>query len=242
MTRRRIMICTALLVLAMAGVTTARIDDEQASGGLKEALQIGSLKAVDILGQLDGYWGNKEVRIPVPEKMERFTKAMSRLGMKDTVEELEVGMNRAAETAAPLAKDVFVETIKDMDIRDALKIVRGKDHEGTDYLRENSGPKLAELFEPIVAQQMESVGAARTFQSLLDRGADLPFVETPAIDLNAYVTEKALDGMFLMIAKEEEKIRKDPLARTSDLLKTVFGGNGDEDKAPWWKRIRKDRD
>src|SRR5262249_48995851 len=146
------------------------------------------------------------------------------IGKGRMVDEFVVSMNRAAEAAAPLAKDVFLDTIKQMSFQDAVKIVRGKDHEATDYLRTNAGPRLDALFKPIVAGRLGKVGPTRWSASMMGPAASLPFVGRPPFDLDVYVTGKALDGLFLMIGREEEKIRKDPVARTTDLLKTVFGG------------------
>jgi hypothetical protein len=211
-----------------------KLDSSTAASGLKEALQVGTGKAVDLLGQADGYGGNPEVRIPVPERLSFLKKTLRAIGQQDLVQEFETSMNRAAEAAAPLAEEVFVDTIKEMSFPDALAIVRGADHEATDHLREHAGPKLGERFRPIVDAQMNNVGATRQFNKMMDATADLPLVSKPAFDLGRYVTDKALDGMFLMIAREEERIRRDPLARTSDLLEKVFGG---EKKKSRWKKL-----
>lgn len=230
--------CGSALVLvataARGAEKPAPLDAGTAGAGLKEALQVGVNRAVGVLGQLDGYLGNPEVHIPVPEKLQTIGKAARGLGMGRTVEEFETSMNRAAEAAAPLAKDVFVATIKQMTFEDALTIVRGKDHEATDYLRARAGPELDKQFRPIVSDRLAAVGATRAFESLMAQTTALPFVQRPAFDLEAYVTGKALDGMFLMIAREEQKIRKDPLARTSDLLKRVFG---EGQKKRGWKQL-----
>jgi len=227
------------LVFALP-LPAAELSGETAAAGLKDALQVGTGRAVDLLGRLDGYLGNPDVRIPIPDKLEKVGKTVRKLGLDDLVDEFETSMNRAAEAAAPLAKDVFVETIKGMSFSDALAIVRGEGHEATDYLRENAGPKLGEQFLPIVQEQLGAVGATQAFDRLMQRYSEIPFVSKPAVDLDAYVTEEALDGLFLMIAKEEEKIRKDPLARTTDLLKQVFGAVVDKDKkVPWWKKLGK---
>ena len=225
------------LAMALFAAPTAakdKLDSETAASGLKEALHVGTAKAVDLLGATDGYWGNPEVRIPVPEKLSFVKKTLKTLGQQGLVEEFEVSMNRAAEAAAPLAKEVFVDTIKGMSFSDALAIVRGKEHEATDYLREHAGPTLGEKFRPIVDEQLDHVGATQHFNRMMDSTANVPMLGKPAFDLGEYVTGKALDGMFLMIAREEERIRKDPLARTSDLLKKVFGGG---EPKPFWKKL-----
>jgi len=228
--------CLAALPILAAGKA---LDEKTAASGLKEALGQGTNRAVETLGQVDGYLKNRDVRIPVPEKLGSAAKTMRKLGMGRVVDELETSMNRAAEAAAPLARDVFIGTIKQMTFKEALGIVRGNRHEATDYLAKNSRPKLSELFQPIVSGQLESVGATRAFSNFMKKAARLPRMGESTVDLDQYVTGKALDGLFLLIAREEEKIRKDPLARTTDLLKTVFGGaQGDQtEKLPWWKKL-----
>ncbi len=240
MNRPKSRLAFAFVVALACAHAAAAVDAQTAASGLKEALNVGTGRAVDLLGRLDGYLGNPEVRIPVPERLEKVGRALDRIGLGGMVEEFETGMNRAAEAAAPLAKQVFVDAIREMSFSDALKILRGDGHEATDYLREQAGPVLSERFRPIVTEQLESVGATRSFNSMMERYSDLPFVSRPDFDLERYVTQEGLDGLFLMIAREEEKIRKDPLARTTDLLKKVFGeddADGEGGKRPWWKRL-----
>ena len=240
-----ILLVVGCLLAPPQPLAAGSLDPGTAASGLKEALQVGTSRAVETLGQLDGYLKNPEVRIPIPEKLSTVTKSLRRLGLDDVVDEFEVSMNRAAETAAPLARDVFFDTVKKMSFEDAVAIVRGSEHAATDYLSEHGGPKLVDLFRPIVGETLESAGTTRAFNTLVERAQAVPFMKTPALDLDEYVTGKAVDGLFVMIAKEEEKIRKDPLARTTDLLKSVFGGETDEDgkkKRSWWKRVfTKDR-
>jgi len=218
-----------------AGTT---LDPKTATDGLKEALGVGTGRSVDLLGRPDGYLKNLDVRIPMPEKLRFVDKSLRTIGRGNLVDEFVTSMNRAAETAAPLARSVFLDTIKQMSFRDALQIVRGKDHEATDYLRQNAGPKLDTLFRPIVAGQLDKVGTTRSFDAMMSRASTLPFAGKSAFNLDEYVTGKALDGMFLMIGREEEKIRKDPVARTTDLLRSVFGAAGESGrkKSPWWKK------
>ncbi len=230
-----ILVCLAAVVTARAG---AMLDSKTAADGLKEALGVGTSRSVDLLGRPDGYLGNLDVRIPMPEKLHFIDTSLRTIGKGKLVDEFATSMNRAAETAAPLARSVFLDTIKQMSFTDALKIVRGKDHEATDYLRANAGPRLDTLFRPIVAGQLDKVGTTRSFDAMMSRASALPFAGKSPFDLDAYVTGKALDGMFLIIGREEEKIRRDPVARTTDLLKTVFGASRDpgKKKSPWWKK------
>jgi len=219
-----------------AGSTS--LDPRTAADGLKEALNVGTGRSVDVLGRPDGYLKNLDVKIPMPEKLRVVDKSLRAVGRSNLADEFVTSMNRAAEAAAPLARSVFIDTIKQMSFQDAMTIVRGKNHEATDYLRANSGPKLDTLFRPIVGQQLDRVGTTRSFDAMMGRASALPLVGRSAFDLNAYVTGKALDGLFFMIGKEEEKIRKDPVARTTDLLKKVFGVAADsgKKKTPWWQK------
>jgi len=153
------------------------------------------------------------------------------------VDEFVTSMNRAAETAAPLAAGVFLETVEGISFRDARRIVGGTEHEATDYLRDHAGTRLEELFRPIIDQQLETVGTNKAFDDFTASAARNPLASGLSFDLTGYVTGKTLDGMFLMISREEARIREDPGARTTELLKTVFGGSGDgAKKKPWWKR------
>ncbi len=233
----------ALAILAYLGASPAThggttLDPRTAADGLKEALGVGTSRSVDLLGRPDGYLKNVDVRIPMPEKLRFVEKSLRTIGRGNLVDEFVTSMNRAAETAAPLARSVFLDTIKHMSFEDALQIVRGRDHEATDYLRQNAGPKLDTLFRPIVAERLDKVGTTRSFDAMMSRASGLPFGGKSAFNLDEYVTGKALDGMFLMIGREEENIRKDPVARTTELLKTVFGAVGEsgKKKSPWWKK------
>ena len=220
-----------------AAVTS--LDPRTASDGLKEALGVGTSRSVDLLGRPDGYLKNLDVRIPMPEKLHLVEKSLRTIGRSDLVDEFVTSMNRAAETAAPLARSVFLDTIKQMSFEDALTIVRGKNHEATDYLRRNAGPKLDTLFQPVVGEQLNRVGTTRSFDAMMKRVSGLPLGGKSAFDQNQYVTQEALDGLFLMFGREEERIRKDPVARTTDLLRKVFGPAADagKKKVPWWKRV-----
>ena len=240
----------ALAVALLSGVVTpassaassstggTSLDPRTAADGLKEALNVGTGRSVDVLGRPDGYLKNLDVKIPMPEKLRVVDKSLRAIGRSSLADEFVTSMKRAAEAAAPLARSVFIDTIKQMSFQDAMTIVRGKNHEATDYLRTNSGPKLDTLFRPIVGQQLDRVGTTRSFDAMMGRASTLPLVGKSAFDLNAYVTGKALDGLFFMIGKEEEKIRKDPVARTTDLLKKVFGAAADsgKKKTPWWQK------
>ncbi len=218
-----------LLLLAGCADLLAELDkldttpSSTPSDGIREALRVGTARAVDSVGRLDGYLGNPEIRIPVPEKLRKVAKGLGVIGAGKLVDDFTTSMNRAAEAAAPVAKQVFLDSVRRMTFQDAMTILRGTGHEATDYFRGSAGPELERRFRPIVDEKLQSVGATRSFDRLMKKVEDLPMVTRPVVDLNAYVTNEALDGLFLMLAREEERIRTDPVARTTELLKKYFG-------------------
>ncbi len=193
--------------------------------GLREALQVGTGRAAALLGRENGYLGNPDVRIPLPDKFDRIARALRAIGAGQVVDQFVTSMNRAAEAAAPRAKRVFVAAIREMTFTDAMAILRGNGQEATNYLRQHAGPRLITAFQPIVADKLDSVGVTRRFDDLVEEANRLPFVRQPVFNLEAYVTNEAVEGLFLMIGREEEKIRRDPLARTTYLLRKYFGDN-----------------
>ncbi|WP_319409303.1 DUF4197 domain-containing protein [uncultured Desulfosarcina sp.] len=190
--------------------------------GLKEALQIGTGNTVQALSQLNGYYGNPQLKIPLPQSFQKFDKILRATGFESELDAFELSMNRAAEKAAPEAKALFVDAIKSMTFADADKILKGADNEATVYFKNKTSEKLQALFKPIIGQSMNSVGVTRYYQSLTEKIQTLPFVSDYAVDLDAYVTEKSIDGLFFRLAEEEAKIRNDPAARVTELLKKVF--------------------
>jgi len=191
--------------------------------GLREALRVGTGRATAQLGREDGYLGNPAVRIPLPDTFDGIARALRAIGAGRVVDQFEVSMNRAAEAAAPRAKEVFVAAIREMTFSDAMAILRGNGQEATNFLREHAGPRLTVAFQPIVAEKLDSVGVTRRFDELVEETSRLPFIGRPVFDLESYVTNEAVEGLFLMIGREEEKIRRDPLARTTYLLRKYFG-------------------
>jgi hypothetical protein len=198
--------------------------DDQVVAGLKEALSIGSGNAVAANSKIDGYFGNAGIKILMPEKIRKATDVLGKVGYQKEVDEFVLSMNRAAEKAAPHAKAFFVDAIKQMTFEDARKILGGGDTAATDYFKSKTFGKMYEAFKPEVASSMNKVGVTRSYKQMMDKSAALPFADTESLDLDRYVTTKALDGIFFMVGQEERKIRKDPAARVTDLLKTVFGG------------------
>ncbi|ANM30664.1 hypothetical protein ABI59_15425 [Acidobacteria bacterium Mor1] len=220
------LLCSGCLDDQMLQNIKTAIDPSEGStpaDGLREALRVGTERAVDSLGRTDGYLASPELKIGVPDDLEKLAKALRTLGAGDVVEEFETSLNRAAESAAPLAREVFWNAIREMTIEDAMTIIKGKGHEATDYLRTHAEPVLVERFRPIVSRELDSVGATKDFNELVDRANSLPFVDKPVFDLPDYVTGEALGGLWKELGKEEERIREDPLARTTELLRKYFG-------------------
>jgi Protein of unknown function (DUF4197) len=199
------------------------LSNDTVAAGLKEALRIGSGNAVSRNGNVDGYFKNAAIKILMPEKLKPLEKGLRLAGQSRQVDEFILSMNRAAEKAAPLAKDIFWGAIKRMTFSDATRILKGGDTAATDYFRGMTTDELTAAFEPIVKESMESVGVTRQYKVLASRYNALPFVKAQAFDLDRYVVDKALGGLFYVLAEEERRIRTDPAARVSDLLKTVFG-------------------
>ncbi|HOI74574.1 MAG TPA: DUF4197 domain-containing protein [Syntrophales bacterium] len=198
-------------------------DQKTTIAGLKEALAVGTKNAVNALSKQDGYFGNELVKILLPEKVRTAADMASRLGFRKQVDRFTLSMNRAAEAAAPKAADLFADAIRDMSFEDARKILQGGDTAATDYFRARTSEKLYAAFKPAVAANMNRVGVTKAYKDMMAPVESLPLVPKESIDLDHYVTGKALDGLFLMIGSEEKKIRTDPAARVTDILKTVFG-------------------
>jgi hypothetical protein len=190
--------------------------------GLKEALQVSTAKAVQTTGRPDGFLKNEAIKILLPPKLQTVGKGLRMFGMGQQMDELEVGMNRAAEQATPQAKQIFLAAVKRMSFEDARKILTGGDTAATDYFKRASTGDLTEAFSPIVAKSMQRVGVVQQYDRVL---ASAPAGNAIAgqFDINKYVVGKTLDGLFFMLGEEEKKIRKDPAAQTTALLKEVFG-------------------
>lgn len=205
--------------------TGSGLDDSTIVAGLRQALEVGTQRAVDQTGRSDGYMGNSLIRIPVPESLDSMTRGLRTIGFGAQVDELELGMNRAAERAANEAVDVFWGAIRGMTISDGAAILRGGDTAATDYLRERTSDTLRQRYQPIVSKAMDQVGLVSLYDNLVGRYQALPFTTAPALDIRTYVTDQALGGLFTVLGQEEQRIREDPAARGTALLKTVFGGS-----------------
>lgn len=204
-------------------LSVSDLSDVEASGGLKEALIQGAGKAVSKLGATDGFFGNKEVKISLPDTMKKAEKAMRVLGMGKQADELVLKMNRAAEAAVPEAKALLVDSVKKMSVTDAKAILTSGDDAATQYFKKTTSGPMAEKFLPIVKKATENVQLAQQYNKFAEMGNKFGVVKKEQVNLEQYVTQKTLDGVYLMMAKEEAAIRKDPLGQTSRLLKKVFG-------------------
>ena len=190
--------------------------------GLKEALEIGTDNSVTLLSAVDGFYKHPDVKIFLPEKVKQVESLLRTAGFGGQVDAFELSMNRAAEQAAPEARKLFWEAITQMTFDDAKRILEGRENEATLYFQEKTSVQLTERFTPLVHDAMASVGVTRAWQDLDDSMSRIPFVESFRFDLDDYVTGKTLDGLFFMLEEEERKIRKDPEARVTELLKKVF--------------------
>ncbi len=198
-------------------------DDSTVVSGLKEALSIGTENAVKNVSRVDGYFGNEAIKILMPEKIQKVAQVMRKVGYQKEVDDFVLSMNRAAEKAAPMAVSFFVDAIKQMTFDDARKILNGGDTAATEFFKAKTSEKLYTAFKPTVSSTMNEVGVTRSYKTMMGKYESVPFVDKQSLDLDHYVTNKALDGLFVMVGEEEKKIRKDPAARVTDLLKTVFG-------------------
>ncbi len=206
---------------ATSGTTSASGAD--VVQGLKEALRIGTENAVSYTGRPDGFLGNQLIKILLPEKFQTVEKGLRLAGQGDRVDTFITSMNRAAEQATPKAKSIFVNAIKSMTIDDANNLLNGGDTAATDFFKAKTSDKLYNAFRPVVDNSMNKVGTVQRYNALLGQTKKLPLVKTQSLDVGDYVTNKTLDGLFLMVAQEEKKIRTNPAARVTDLLKNVFG-------------------
>jgi hypothetical protein len=199
------------------------LSDAKIGSGLKEALKIGTENAVNFTGKEDGYFLNQAIKILMPEKMRTFEKGLRAVGYGPKVDEFILSMNRAAEKAAPFAKQIFWDAIGEMTFDDVRRILSGNDTAATDYFKGKTTDKLTDVFKPVVSDAMNEVGVTRQYNELVEQYETIPFVKKETFDLDHYVVAKALDGLFYMVGEEEKKIRKNPAARTTELLKEVFG-------------------
>jgi hypothetical protein len=202
---------------------TSSLSDSKIVSGLKQALQVSTSKAVALTGRPDGFLKNEAIRIALPPKLETIGRGMRMLGMGDKVDALETGMNRAAEQATPQAKQIFLAALRKMSFDDARQILTGKDTAATEYFKRTSSADLTTAFSPIVHTSMQHVGVVQQYDRVI-KSAPGGSAIANEFDLDKYVVGKTLDGLFYELGQEEQKIRKNPAAQTTALLKEVFGG------------------
>ncbi|MFO1246375.1 MAG: DUF4197 domain-containing protein [Ramlibacter sp.] len=204
-------------------LTLNDLSNAEASQGLKTALERGAVAAVNLLGKPDGFLGNPKVRIPLPGFLEDAGKLLKTLGQGKRVDELVTSMNRAAESAVPMAKDLLVSAVKSMNVEDARKILTGGDTSVTSFFADKTRTPLAARFLPVVTKATEKVGLAEKYNNVAAKAAGMGLVRKEDANIQQYVTGKSLDGLYLMIGEEEKKIRQDPVGTGSAVLKKVFG-------------------
>lgn len=226
---------TALALLALAGLgpglawrpagaqTLASLSPADATAGVRAALERGAGLAVDLLGRPDGFLGNPKVRIPLPGFLDDVAPLLRNLGQGRRVDELVTAMNRAAEMAVPLGRDILLNAVRTMTVTDAKNILTGGDTSVTDFFAGRTRVPLAERFLPLVRQTTERVALAQKYNDLAGRASRLGLLQPQDADLPQYVTGKTLDGLYLVIGEEERKIRRDPVATGSQILQKVFG-------------------
>ncbi|OGA27059.1 MAG: hypothetical protein A3I01_17955 [Betaproteobacteria bacterium RIFCSPLOWO2_02_FULL_65_24] len=220
--RIAVLLC-ALLMAAPAHAALESISNPEAAAGLKEALAKGSQIAVDALGRPDGFFGNAKVRIPLPESAQRVERMMRSFGMGAQADELILTLNRAAEAAVPQASALLLEAVKKMSVQDAKGILTGGPDSATQYFKRATSEQLRSRFLPIVRQATAKVKLADKYNEYAEIGARFGLIRKEDANLDDYVTRKALDGLFLMVAAEEARIRQDPAQAASALLRKVFG-------------------
>ena len=207
---------------AEKALTTPGLSEEEIGQGLREALIKGISVGSDLASQADGYFGNPSIKLPFPPDAQRVETTLRNMGLGAKVDEFILTLNRGAEKAAKESKDIFIDAIKAMTIQDAMGILKGEDDAATQYLKRTTTQNLFSKFQPIIKKALDEVNATRYYADLVNTYNKVPLVRKADPDLDEYATNKAIDGLFYLIAIEEEKIRKDPLARTSDILKKVF--------------------
>jgi hypothetical protein len=227
-TRRLLLIAPVSLLAQSPGGIFGRLGlgkkgNTRMADGLKEALRIGAVNAVDLTGRLDGYFANTAIKLLLPPPILKIEKGLRVAGFGRKLDELVLGMNRAAEAAAPFAKDIFVDAIRQITISDAQKLLKGSDTAATDFFREKTTPQLIVLFKPPVTKVMSETGVSKQFTDFFAQVSKIPFLKMQKLDLESYVVDRALFGLFHVLGQEETKIRRDPAARVTAILIEVFG-------------------
>ncbi len=199
------------------------LSDVKIGSGLKEALKVGTENTVNLTGRTDGYFLNEAIKILMPKSLRSLEQPLRLVGYGPQIDEFVLSMNRAAEKAAPYAKEIFWDAIGQMTFDDARKILSGGDTAATDFFKEKTSDKLAKAFRPVVETAMNDVGVTRQYKELVGRYESIPFSKNIVFDIDDYVVGKGMEGLFYVLGQEEKKIRTNPAARVTDLLKEVFG-------------------
>lgn len=200
------------------------LTNDEIVAGLKEALTVGTNNSTANASKINGYFGNPKIKIPFPPEAKKIEQQVRKLGMNKQVDDFVLTLNRAAEEAAKEAAPIFINAIKNLTIQDAMGILKGADDAATQYLKKNTSADLKTKFKPVVKKALQTVRITKYWNPIMTAYNKIPLHEPINPNLEEYVTQKAIDGLFVLIAEEELKIRKDPLARITDLLKKVFGG------------------
>jgi hypothetical protein len=210
--------------LGKSGDSAAGLDDSTIVKGLKEALSTGTSRAVTTVSKQDGYLGNQMIKIVMPEKLRTTAELLSKFGFRQEVDDFILGMNRAAEKAAPKAMGFFISALKTMTFNDARNILQGDKTSATEYFRQKTSGDIYTAFKPVISSSLQDVGGVKSYNRMVERFNSIPFAGSLAtFDLEHYVTDKAVAGLFIMLGEEESKIRTDPAARGTELLRKVFG-------------------
>lgn len=209
-------------VNSVTGTSSPALTNDEVISGLREALTVGTNNSTNLTSKLDGFYKNPEIFIPFPAEAIKVKNKVEELGMKKQVDEFVLTLNRAAEKASIEAAPIFINAVKEMTIADGFAILKGNDNAATQYLRDKTSASLKIKFNPIVKNAIEQVEVTKYWNPVINTYNKIPFIEKMNPNLEDYITTKAMDGLFLMIEKEEAKIRKDPMARVTDLLKKVF--------------------
>lgn len=222
---RSILRAFAILVICVPAwaADLSSLSNADAAGGLKEALSQGAGRAVELLGHDGGFLNNSKVRIPLPGVLEQAAPLLRMAGSGKDLDQLETTMNRAAEAAVPEAKTLLMAAVKDMSVKDAKDILTGDDDSVTQYFRSKTQSQLTQRFLPIVKQQTDRLSVSSQYNALASKAAGVGLVKGEDAQIEGYVTRKALDGLYLMIAEEEKSIRRNPLEAAGSLAKKVFG-------------------
>ena len=236
--KKKHLLLTVILLLGFTVISKAQIlneamklvqpanqglSEKDAVSGIKEALVKGTGTGVNLVSKVNGYFGNPEIKIPFPENARIIESKLRAMGLGSQADEVILSINRAAEDAAKEAEPIFVSAIRNMSITDAIQLVSGKNDACTQYLARTTTPELKSKFSPVVKASLDKVNATRLWADVVKTYNQIPFVTRQNPNLTEYVTDKAINGLFTMIAKEELKIRQNPVERTSEILKKVFG-------------------